>query len=391
MNKQQYLSFGHVPAFVEFFSKLISGANFRFPHSYSHVQAKRNFKFNNLGEAYAGYWFPLANDPIFLVLGNAACRCIPSCGFGPNGRRTCIGASNAVLLDIQQKLASAINSMSANQAEIESIRLMKWGGTENGNNQFLSGLNGNVELIPAQGNHGVVLYFNNVSSFFNSQSLDVMPFTLPTGFRLRSNAGFTKIYSLICDNFVIYDSRVAAALGMFVVDYCVANGLLKVPQELNFGSMGAKGGQLRSPDVDSYTFRSAATVTAHAESNVMSNWIIAASLVMAGGNFCGKQGNNAMRAVESALFSVGYDLTDAIRRRSGQPLPTAGGAAAATNSRVTGNAGASVNFRDIARNIWRENPAVRDSRQGIMQLFVDAGINRATASTYYADLKAGRM
>ena len=37
---------------------------------------------------------------------------------------------------------------------------------------------------------------------------------------LRFNAGMTKVYSLMCDNFIIYDSRVAAALGWLVMKYC---------------------------------------------------------------------------------------------------------------------------------------------------------------------------
>ena len=34
------------------------------------------------------------------------------------------------------------------------------------------------------------------------------------------NSGFTKIYSLYIDDFIIYDSRVGAALGFLVRCYC---------------------------------------------------------------------------------------------------------------------------------------------------------------------------
>jgi len=37
--------------------------------------------------------------------------------------------------------------------------------------------------------------------------------------QLRMNAAFTKVYSLIMDDFLIYDSRVAAALCMIIVHY----------------------------------------------------------------------------------------------------------------------------------------------------------------------------
>jgi len=37
---------------------------------------------------------------------------------------------------------------------------------------------------------------------------------------LRVNAGMSKVYSLICESFIIYDSRVVAALGWLVMKYC---------------------------------------------------------------------------------------------------------------------------------------------------------------------------
>ena len=38
----------------------------------------------------------------------------------------------------------------------------------------------------------------------------------------RFNAGITKVYSMVLENFIIYDSRVAAALGWLVAQFCRA-------------------------------------------------------------------------------------------------------------------------------------------------------------------------
>jgi len=46
------------------------------------------------------------------------------------------------------------------------------------------------------------------------------------------SAGITKIHSLLADELVIYDSRVACALAWLVERYCEASGLARVPDEL---------------------------------------------------------------------------------------------------------------------------------------------------------------
>ena len=50
----------------------------------------------------------------------------------------------------------------------------------------------------------------------------------------RMNAGFVKIYSLLCDDCVIYDGRVGAALGLLTRQFCEATGHTEVPSALEF-------------------------------------------------------------------------------------------------------------------------------------------------------------
>ena len=55
---------------------------------------------------------------------------------------------------------------------------------------------------------------------------------------LRSNAGLTKVYSLVLDDFIIYDSRVAAALAWLVMIWGREVG--GVPDHLKFACMRAR-------------------------------------------------------------------------------------------------------------------------------------------------------
>ena len=56
----------------------------------------------------------------------------------------------------------------------------------------------------------------------------------------RMNAGFVKIYSLLCDHCVIYDGRVGAALGLLVRQFCEYTGRTAVPRCLAFAFGSSK-------------------------------------------------------------------------------------------------------------------------------------------------------
>jgi len=55
---------------------------------------------------------------------------------------------------------------------------------------------------------------------------------------LRYNAGMTKVYSLLLDHFVIYDSRVAGALAWFAAAWATEHGSRRIPGSLRFPCMG---------------------------------------------------------------------------------------------------------------------------------------------------------
>ncbi len=148
------------------------------------------------------------------------------------------------------------------------------------------------------------------------------------GFDLRFNAGLSKVYSLLLDDFVIYDSRVAAALGWLVVRYCHAHQLSAVPGTLAFPwSSGREAASVsdakrRDPSDGKYQFPRLGDARLHARWNLRASWLIQA-LAARLPDFCNLP--DGIRALESSLFMWGYDLIDMATEDASSPvaaLPT---------------------------------------------------------------------
>lgn len=133
--------------------------------------------------------------------------------------------------------------------------------------------------------------------------------------KLRSNAGLTKVYALATDHFIIYDSRVAAALGKLVVTFLSAiryQGALP-PDPLNFAAMAAQN----DPGRRLAEWRGIAFGCTHNRSHVHMDWNVRANRVLSnallaaqdnpGAAWCVGQ-PDALRRIEAALFMIGYDI-----------------------------------------------------------------------------------
>lgn len=134
----------------------------------------------------------------------------------------------------------------------------------------------------------------------------------------RFNAGMTKIFSLICDDLIIYDSRVAASLAWFVSSWCHETEREDVPNLLRFPCMPPKEGKnprtrkLRNPTCEHYAFppmNSYITPALHAHWNLRATWILSDALAKTKSSaFHKATGATPGRALEAALFMWGYDL-----------------------------------------------------------------------------------
>lgn len=130
------------------------------------------------------------------------------------------------------------------------------------------------------------------------------------GNQIFSNAGFTKIYSLLFDNWVIYDSRVAAGLQHLISLYMRKNNLQDIPTALNLAtpaSRGDKHGDYRTIGKFKKTY---SNPQRHLESNIRANYILSQYFV--NNPDTRFAGDDRMRKLEAALFMIGYDLNNPV-------------------------------------------------------------------------------
>ncbi len=127
------------------------------------------------------------------------------------------------------------------------------------------------------------------------------------------NAGFTKVYSLLLGGFPVYDGRVGATLGYLARLYCEDAGLSAATDRLRFAWGVAKGTtpgaarKNRNPSSGTIHFPALrADVRLHTTCNLMAAWLLGE--MSAAGRFGELPPQRRLRALESALFMVGYEL-----------------------------------------------------------------------------------
>ena len=283
--KDEYLASNDVKDFTKFLSEHINDRPFEFNNNYLNIRKKKEWKCNTLANAFENYEWKVKD-------------CFSDIATGES-----FESNNKVLLFLRSKLMDSIFNKSPEELKNAAIDVFKWGGTINGNKSFIDALYVSNTIID---------YFKDAIDFFSKDYFDAHYFEI---LKLRSNAGFTKIYSLLLDHFVIYDSRVAAALTLLVISYCKKNCLKCVPVNLQFCVMPAKedkktlNHKCRNPSQNSYSFQMMNNNNLiHSRSNVMANWVIESALNNCGGFTHLGNSSDDFRALEASLFMIGYDL-----------------------------------------------------------------------------------
>lgn len=284
MKRQSYLAVTHVAGFIDWLAaELESDSLFR--HHYVQRRGSQSWQCDSLFNAFERYRW---NHPGNERLGYAAGDCPRSNGL----------ALEALRLDL---LAAQGDDGRALQG---SQDVMAWGGVTARNNQWLE----------ANGK-GLANTLWQVKAALDAGDPQA-PVLRAKG--LRFNSGMTKIYSLICDDFLIYDSRVAAALGWLVVKYCEAKKLGWVPPELGFPWAAAKEAssttapKRRNPGSGPWQFKRLRAGHHHALWNLRASWLLSAVLAhpaASDSRFNRVTGPvTPLRALEAACFMIGYDL-----------------------------------------------------------------------------------
>lgn len=123
-------------------------------------------------------------------------------------------------------------------------------------------------------------------------------FSSKDNFEFTSNAGFTKIYSLILLDFVIYDSRVSVALA-YLIEQCFGKD---IPEILRIYIPDSKVADKTKRKVNNFFKSTYQKDSKHFYSNVISSIILKESLT------CINDPSVKLRDLEAALFMMGYDI-----------------------------------------------------------------------------------
>ncbi|WP_205169056.1 hypothetical protein [Burkholderia sp. LMG 13014] len=285
MKQADYIT-GKVGEFVTWMSERLDGDTFK--HAYISRRTMTRWACENLFDAYARYLWPYGD--------------LSGYGIPPGNSFD----SNVHALETLQKELEAGLAVGDNErVHRAATGVMIWGGVTNGNRKWLNDNRNALCHIISRTRDGL-----NAGDTEN-------PLFAEAHFRFTS--GMSKVYSLVCDDFVIYDSRVAAALGRAIVQFCLEHGLTEVPEGLNFAwaparhAPDAQNPAERYPGQARLTFPRLAIGRVYAKWNMLASWLLTAiidhecTLKSAFGTRIESR-TRRLRALEAALFMIGYDL-----------------------------------------------------------------------------------
>lgn len=210
--------------------------------------------------------------------------------------------SAGALATLRSGLATHLSTKPINDRAVcdWACSVMAWGGVTNGN---VAWLRANVTQLTEE--------IETVRAIL-SQNDDNLALLRPIR---RFNAGMTKVYSLLVPDFIIYDSRVAAALAWLVVMWCQQNDR-SLPDLLAFPCMPPKEGEnpkirkSRNPSTNGLQFPAMrGNVRRHAQWNLRASWILRECLDRSKETVFHAMAPDDLRALEAALFMWGYDLS----------------------------------------------------------------------------------
>ncbi len=297
MTKKEYLHLQEVQEFSNWLLNIAKNkSGFSFRHNYEIESKGKNTKrkpwsCDSLFDAYCNYSWNFSYTDLS--------RMIKTTGGS-------FSESEKTLLTFEKKLKESIKNNDNSSCYKTCVMILDWGGVlgsdKSGNKKRLN------ELKPI-----LCDYLTEIKTIFNSSDV-----TLTRQYRIlindktipiTMNAGFTKIYSLLCEKFIIYDGRVGAALGLLVRRFYEQNHPGKlIPASLAFYYGKAKNPNVnRNPSKGNYIFKALSSSPAvHIRNNLKANWIIQNITHENCGNFNAQ--NNPSRCIEAALFMIGYKM-----------------------------------------------------------------------------------
>jgi hypothetical protein len=284
MKRNDYIV-GNVEKFVEWMSKRLDDGTFK--HTYTSRRTRTRWSCESLFDAYGRYQW----------------------GYGDLSKYGLPAGSSFVsnlhvLQTLQNDLRAGLAAGDNERVRLAAIGVMKWGGVSNGNVKWLNDRRDSLCHI-----------ISRTRDAINAGDTEHPLFAEED---LRFTSGMSKVYALVCDDFVIYDSRVAATLGRAVVQFCQEHSFGSVPQGLGFPWAPAKSAPnainrpQRNAGQAGLTFPRLTSGNVYAKWNMLANWLLNATV----DHECTRKSAFAriesrtqrLRAMEAAMFMIGYDL-----------------------------------------------------------------------------------
>ena len=285
MYKGTFLAGNYVKGFSNWLESKLDGAS-SFSHGYYLKLARQNWRCGSLYDAYKSYWRRF----------NAFC---------PVANRWISGASIQECFEFLTRLAKAFReSVRINDIVLSrkcSFSMLKWGGVERGNQERINGMG-----------EDVCAHFRDIQ-----EQLDLSSVRLSKNHGIHINSGFTKLYFLLIDDFMMYDGRVGAAMGLMVRKFCEENDLYQIPRLLQFsygpGRESGGSSNRRDPSLGGYQFsKFSFNPRRHLQDNIKASWLLKAVADNTKSRFSRLPQdlplNERLTALQSALFMIGYDV-----------------------------------------------------------------------------------
>jgi hypothetical protein len=290
MHRHQYLQQPEIASFSAWFAEILSGK----PIAFS-VKAHANY--DTLHSALLDYKWP--NKRVDGLAADDTGYQYPS--VNTLAANSSLADNTKVIETIQSELKAAYNQgeQSANALAGAVAAVLHWGGV--------------YTTISRNGKkHG-----NKAWLATNRHQLHAILKAVITDYALgedrsgiqdlRFNAGMTKVYALLIDHFIIYDSRVAAALAWLALKWWTSQEKPEsdLPGLIRFGCMDGRGKLkgCRNPHPKLFPLI-ASKPEEHYMWNVRSNWLLLNALQTAGP----ESKFTHLREVEAALFQIGYKI-----------------------------------------------------------------------------------
>jgi len=286
MNKLQYLNNEDVKLFINWISSKLDEPN-SFNHRYTLRRPKGvKWKCTSIFSAFENYKW--------------AFSCV-----NPNSGKIVKGSSfaesNNILSELSIGLRKSVEDNNVELTQKYCLSILEWGGVLNKNRDKIIELDTNITNYFRKAKN--ILNPNTYNTYYNDE-------------KLIMNSGFTKIYSVLIDDFIIYDGRVGACLGLLVRKYCEESDLSTIPDTLLFAYGNAREGKYsigdknrRNPSNGSYKFPLLSNSSRrHIENNLRANWLLKEIITKSDSKFNKLNEDIQLRALEASFFMIGYDV-----------------------------------------------------------------------------------